>query len=291
MQLLHALPDDEALVIVCPAVAKGVWLLEIAKWCPDRFDNIHVCKGRGSFQWPAHVRECVIINYDVLPPLASESKKQASCGKPPCKVTVVADEAHALKNNKALRTKRFRALASHASHVWGATGTPVEARPQELWGVLTSLKCNPLSWTAFCEGFSAYDGSYGLEFRCDADGAIIVQDGVTERLRRTMLRRVKSEVAAELPPKIYSEHPVSITRALVKELDEIASAWVDYLLDDELPPFEAMAAVRRVLADACIPTAEKLVAEYEEQAAPVVVFSAHRAPIEKLGARWGELFK
>ncbi len=293
-QVLHALPDGAGLLVVCPSVAKGVWQREISKWLPGRFDSIRVCKGRKSFRWPQSTRECVIINYDILPPLRSESRSKGvdkvgePCGKPPVPVVVAADEAHAAKSYKAARTKRFRAVAGHGAHVWGMTGTPIQNRPQEIWGVLTSLKANPLSWTAFQRGFSAYKPQWGgMAFERDSTGAIIVQPGITELLRRTMLRRLKSDVAKDLPPKVYTEHLVELKPALLKALDLLEADYGAFLLRDELPPFEAMAAVRRLLASASLREAERLVTEFESTTTPLVVFSAHREPAETLGARDG----
>lgn len=71
-QSLDALSDDAGVLVVTPAVAKGVWIREIRKWRSDRFDSVVVCEGWGSFQWPKSTRECVIVNYDLIPPQASE---------------------------------------------------------------------------------------------------------------------------------------------------------------------------------------------------------------------------
>src|SRR5216684_4110659 len=46
VQIAVSLPEGVAAIVVCPAVAKGVWQREIAKWRPEL--KITVLSGRGS---------------------------------------------------------------------------------------------------------------------------------------------------------------------------------------------------------------------------------------------------
>ena len=322
---LLSLRDDEALLVVCPANAKAVWPREARKWRPERFDTVTVCDGTESFRWPANPRELVVINYDVLPftPAqiteereaieaklaevgdddrkrkrlekqldANEHRKPA--GPSSCSVLLVFDEAHYVENNRALRTVRARHLASKASRVYGLTGTPVESEPLKLWGLLTTLRCNPFSWTGFLMQFNGTPGRWGgYEFAREhkpgstARGPVKVEPGTTEILARAMLRRTKEQVLTELPEKVYSEIPVTISAKLLRELDELSAAHIDALLSGELPPFEAMSGVRKNLAEACIPAMMEVVDDYEQAGLPLLVFSAHRGPIEALAKRKG----
>jgi hypothetical protein len=329
-QTLFGLRDDEALLVVCPKNAVAVWRREALKWRPDRFDNIHVCSGGGSFRWPVNERELVIVNYEVLPKTNAQiddavTKAQAKVDaldddtdpkkrkrvlsalaraqalavieEPPCNVLLVGDEAQYVQNNKAQRTTSWRGLTNVAKvrRVFGLTGTPVESEPLLLWGMLTSLKCNPFTWKSFLDQFSGFDGAWGgIDFErlppepgSTARGAVKVKPGTTEILSRVMLRRRKQDVLGELPPKIHSEIPVEIDPKLYAELDEIAAQYIDVILRGELPPFEAMAAVRKALALGTIPALMQEIESYEMAEIPLIVFSAHRAPIEELGKREG----
>jgi hypothetical protein len=67
VQVLLSLRADEALVVVCPKSAIGVWQNEIKRWCPDRFDVVIVVADTSSFAWPRSTREAVIVTYDQLP--------------------------------------------------------------------------------------------------------------------------------------------------------------------------------------------------------------------------------
>jgi hypothetical protein len=84
---LVALPNNAPVLVISPAVAKGVWLREICNWRPDYGScsvrtragldylepeqGITVLEGRGSFVWP-RPGEIVITNYDILPVTPSE---------------------------------------------------------------------------------------------------------------------------------------------------------------------------------------------------------------------------
>ena len=370
-QMLDALPDDNGVLIIAPAVAKGVWLREIKKWAADRFDSVIVCTGWGSFRYPRTSRECVILNYDIVPPQRSELvnaikliksieleraqylagvswadpedkkwwashmrlmkawralyrvrnqgagtvvgrtltstrdilKRTPVVSKPrACPVTLIFDEVHKLKSNKALQTKRCRVLSRYAARCYGLTGTPLENDPFELWGVLTSIRAKPphwcdrpdpndpkkkvSGWFAFLNAFGAKRKVHGgFEFEADDDEAIIVKPGTTEILRRVMLRRTKAEVGGELPPVTYGEFPVDLTPALVARLDDLEPEIREYLLRDEVPDITKYSQLRKAIASSRIAAMLKFIESYEESGTPLLVFSAHVAPIEKLRKR------
>jgi SNF2 family DNA or RNA helicase len=344
-QTLLSLHDDEGLLVVSPVNAKLVWPREAEKWCPGRFTSVHICDTAEDFRWPAHPRELVVINFDILPHTPAQIKKErvslteklavvtariaelqavvdddnagelndaervckkltqqlarnktrAPIGKPPCKVLAVADEAHYVENNKAQRTVRWRFIATKATRVYALTGTPVESEPLKLNGLLTSARCNPFTWTSFQTHFNAIKGKWGgIDFLREkplsdstAKGPVIVAPGTHELLLRFMLRRTKEQVLTELPPKIYSEIPVELPKKLIAELDDINEKARPYLERGELPPFEMMSVVRAALATASIAAMTEVIESYEQAGLPLLVFSAHVAPIAVLSKRKG----
>lgn len=64
LSTLLSLPAGAPMLVICPAVAKGVWLREAAKWRPEI--NVTVLEGEGSYRLPVP-GEMVVINYDLLP--------------------------------------------------------------------------------------------------------------------------------------------------------------------------------------------------------------------------------
>jgi hypothetical protein len=289
IQALTALPENAPVIVVAPAVAKGVWLRETAKWRPEI--KITVLNGRGSFRLPAP-GEMIVTNYEIL---------TDEPGAIPEGLIVIADEAHLLKNKKTARAKRFRAISRPAvakkGRVWLLTATPLLNQPGELWSLFETAglerECFG-SYNAFFRLFDGHRDDWGKVEWGTPDTAEL-----STRLRRVMLRRRKVDVLKELPAKQYRTIVVDIddgTRAKLdtmaaeleaetgKSLTEIFEAIAE---GEEGLAFQRMSAIRAALAQAKIPAVIDLAEEYEEQGEPLVVFSAHLAPIDALAKRKG----
>lgn len=287
VQALVALPEGAAVLVVAPAAVKGNWRNETARWRPDL--RPEVLSGRGSFRWPTP-GEVLVCNYDILP---------ATAGVPPRGVVIVADEAHALKNGKAQRTERFRKMADGvrkaSGRVWLMTGTPLLNRPPELWAVLRAAGLEREafgSWKEFLRLFSARPGRWGgYEWGSP-------RPEVAERLRAVSLMRRRLEVLPDLPTKLHRSVEVEIDRETRRQCDEVLEALravgVDLTrVDADLEraqtaiPFDQWSRVRAALAAAKTPAILEQVEQYEDAGEPILVFSAHRAPVDALGCREG----
>lgn len=320
IQALAALRSAERLgvIIICPVVLKGNWKNEIARWRPDF--RVSILSGKGSFRWPER-GEVVIINYDVLPPAAmlapfGSNFKEAKFAREEAAgifsedptiersrpigyaVQLILDEAHFAKNTRAQRTIACRALASLVRYTYLLTATPLLNKPMELYSVLQLGNLAREAFGSF-ETFKRLFG--GHERQVSSTRKALVWEGVTdaeeigERLSRIMIRRLRSEVLRDLPTKTYRQIDVPLTTKYVKIADEtvkkLAEAGIDFLRVKSIEelPFENFSTVRSALAQAKIDALEDLVEIYEEQSEPVVVFSAHQAPLDHLGKRkgWG----
>ncbi len=274
VQTLAALPKDIGTIVVCPASLKFNWRDEANKWRPDL--KPVVLQGRGSFRFP-EAGEIVIVNYDILPQdLNGIDRKD---------FVLVCDEVHLCKNYKAKRAKAVKILSNIAKKTIGLTGTPLMNRPFDLYGVLSALHLESEvfgNWMGFLRAFNGYKNEWG--------GYTFggVSPMVPELLRRVMLRRRREEVLPDLPKKSYTTITVdSISKSLKRQLDDIYDE-VELLLDmKELPPFEMFAEIRAALAESRIEAMLEMVESHEEQEIPLIVFSAHRAPIDTLAEREG----
>lgn len=335
LQAIAALPAGVPAVVVAPAVAKGVWLREFAKYRPHK--KVVVLKGRDSFRWPED-DEVIVTNYDILPenhdkkrcngflprercpgckPEFSEGGvrikgvgHQSGCDGfldamrcPGCapfldlcppQCVLIADEAHNLKNSKAQRTLRFRSLSDRTrrndGRTWLITATPLLNNPQELWavyqaaGIASEAFGDWKSFVVLFKGKSIYWGGYEWG---------TPEAEVAERIRRVALRRMRLEVLPQLPAKTWSEITVDIKdKATLRECDKLvkgfggAAAFEEMVSKDTLK-FEQISSVRAALATAKIPPMLELLEDFDSQEEPVVVFSAHRAPIDLLARRKG----
>lgn len=339
IQALTAAPLGAPFLVIAPAVAKGVWARECARWRPDLTPT--VLSGRGSFRWPAP-GEMVVINYDLLPnpPLTAEEHKRAServkqlatrklAGSAtadelelleahedslvqhdkaieleescPAGCVLVADEAHAVKGgSKVARGRRFRAISKAVAGAngkrWLLTATPILNRPREMWNLLSLIDAHNIvfgSWPNFLRLTGATQGAYGTV----DGGAAGIDERIAPKLREVMLRRLKVDVLDQLPAKTVTVLDVDLDRASIKRLDaivaELEAAGID--LDEAIRSagtsdsiaFDQISRARAILANAKTAPAMDLVADLEESGEPVVVFSAHRAPIVMFGNREG----
>lgn len=267
-QALAAIEGAPPLLIVCPAVAKGVWARELQRWRPGAW-KVTLLSGRGAFRWP-DAGEAVIINYDVLGDLPSI---------PHPNTVLVCDEAHVLKEVRTNRHKRVAALANQVARVYLLTATPLLNRPQELWNLLKLADLHEEAYGTFGGFCYAFDGSPSAGWGTPRVSAAV-------GFSKVALRRNKLEVLTDLPPKRRAIRPVSatFTRSERAILNEAEAALLEY---GKSIPFEKISKARAVTAKAKIGPMLDMVEDYEATSTPLVVFSYHREPIDVLAARPG----
>ena len=274
IQTLAVLPKEIGSIVICPASLKFNWREEAKKWRPDL--KPVVLLGRGSFRFP-NAGEIAIVNYDILP--------QNLNGIEHKDFVLVCDEVHLCKNYKAKRSKAVKILSNISKKTIGLTGTPLMNRPFDLFGVLSSLHLEKEvfgNWLGFLRAFNGLKNEWG--------GYTFgkVSPNVPELLRRVMLRRLREEVLPDLPKKSYTTITVdSVSKTLKKKLDSVYESVRFFLVENELPPFEMFSEIRADLAASRIEAMLEMVESHEEQEIPLVVFSAHRSPIDALSGRKG----
>jgi SWI/SNF-related matrix-associated actin-dependent regulator 1 of chromatin subfamily A len=201
---------------------------------------------------------------------------------------LVVDEASYIKGTRSARHKSVRELAKRAARVWLLTGTPLMNRPLDLWGVCSAggLQHEAFDgWGGFTRGFHAYKNRFGgWQFGMPTRELHL-------KLGRVMLRRRKEEVLTELPRLRFRTLVVDapVGTQLKLKLEEAWRQWVPEEDDRpiRLPDFTEFSELRAALATARIPAMVELIEQYEEAGEPLLVFSAHRQPIEKLAGRQG----
>ena len=150
----------------------------------------------------------MICNYDILPknlvPTKDSGKKTKNNkiikvadlnpedAQALSETSIIADEIHLCKNYEAARSQKVTQLSRGAKRFWGLTGTPLMNRPQDLYGVLSVCYLYPLGgWHNFVSLFNGFCNEFGgYEFGMPTEE-------VPERLKRVMLRRLKSEVLSQ----------------------------------------------------------------------------------------------
>ena len=308
VQSLMGIPSNGTALVICRAGLKYNWLDEVNKWRPDL--KPVVLSGRKNFRWPK-AGEVVIINSDILPSEFNTPKKnkgevmqaywdrlkqyrqELKDNNPEsANVTLIVDEAHDFKNKEAAKTRKVKEFGRLAHKLIGLTGSPLTNRPADLFGVLNTLGLAQEvfgTWERFEMLFNAYKqqvwtGTKYIETTVWGKPEPIVP----ELLRRVMLRRLRKEVLPDLPPKTYTNLLVGVDDpSLEKELTEMWEEWGTVLQIEGLPPFDRFSKIRERLARSRIKDMLEYVENAEEQNVPLVVFSAHLAPIDALLGRPG----
>lgn len=305
IQVLIALPERARALIVAPAAVAANWIRECRTWRPDLRPNY--LTGKAYWRWPEE-GELLVTTYGSLP------AEDQELTLPPAGIHLVADEAHNLKGSKGRRqadgtykggVRRVRrwfgiqdVVAQADGIVWLLTGTPLINRPQELWRVLQAARLAEEafgSYPHFNELVGGRRGRYGMVY----DGSM--SEEVPLALQKVSLRREQATVLPDLPKKrrqvdqveIADENAIRLCDALQGRLEEHGYT-VDVLADmSKLAKevrevvFALLSKVRAALAAAKIPATLDVVQTYEEEEVPLVVFSAHLAPLHTLASRPG----
>ncbi|KKN12769.1 hypothetical protein LCGC14_1013080 [marine sediment metagenome] len=212
-------------IVVCPASVKLAWEREAGRWVKDRFAI--TLDGHGGDTLP--MADIYIINYDILSPrkvkgvVVSPGWVQALI-KLNAK-TIVIDEIHYLKSTKTQRTKSIKQLTASVPYVIGLSGTPIINRPVEAFEVISII--NPQLFPHFFSYARRYcdakPGAYGWDFKGSSN---------TEELHKVltstiMIRRTKTEVLPQLPPKQRNIVPFKITNRI--QYNHAEADLIDYL--------------------------------------------------------------
>ncbi len=304
--IINALPESEArrVLVVCPASLKINWAREAERWLvrPMRIE-IAI-----PLFFPQH-EDFVICNYDIL------ARHHGAVHAHPWDILIV-DECHYLKSARAQRTLQVvggRAKKKEKGKLGEKfdpiparrrlflTGTPILNRPVELWTIVHALA--PNEFADFWKFTGRYCERYQSRFGWDMKGASNL-DELQDKLRAScMIRRLKSEVLTELPPKRRQIVPVDpegcegvikaekdAHRRHEREAEELQlrveaarasddsgdyEKAVDKLKEAQQTAFAEMAILRHETARAKAPRVIEHVKECLEEENKLVIFAHH----------------
>lgn len=309
IQVLAALEHGAPVLVVCPANVVENWPIEASRWRPEFKTTI---LKKSSFRWPAP-GEIVVCSHDAIPAgveqpreseLATRSYKHAAGTPAPAPGTVlVIDEIHKGANKSTARFKSFSAAVAAVlpkdGIAWGLSGTPLRNKPGDNWNVLAILQIAREAFGSRKRFDELHDVSYGGYKGKEAIyGGDVRTEAVSEALRRVMLRREKKD-HLDLPPVIEERRVVDIDRKTVKMLDDVCKKLgitddtsLEQAINQAIESrsgagFRELSRVRAALATAKIPAMLEAVEEAEENGIPLIVFSAHREPVDVLADREG----
>jgi SWI/SNF-related matrix-associated actin-dependent regulator 1 of chromatin subfamily A len=217
----------------------------------------------------------LVINYDILTYWEKALRKAGI-------KTLVLDEAHYIKNRKAKRSAALMRIGKHVDRVIALSGTPITNRPEEFFNVLKLL--DPKLFPSVWEFVQRYCGAKWNGFGWDFKGATNTQELHEILSERVMLRRLKSDVLRELPPKTRVVIPLTLPVASKREYDK-ADAEFESWLNGKSSTVESKSRVEALKAIAfngkynqCV----EWIREYLDANGKLVVFAVHHKAIDML---------
>lgn len=228
-------------LVIAPTSVCFNWQRELKRFGPNLNVRLYAGSGRQRHLEGLGAGDVLLCSYGIL-------HRDIILLKALSLSTLVLDEAQAIKNPKAQRSVAVRSL--NAAWRVALTGTPVENHPSELWSLFEAVFPGLLgTWESFRVRFLATADETSAAFGTGALSSVI---------RPYVLRRKKSEVARDLPPR--TEVTVDITlsereRALYEDarLAMIASLKKLEITDQTHVHFRVLAALTRLRQLACHP--------------------------------------
>ncbi len=227
-------------LLVMPTSLIGNWQRELAKFGPSLVvSTLHGPKRRALFA-SAFAADVVLTTYPVLlRDLSSFEAREF--------YYVVLDEAQVIKNRRSLVTRAAGSL--RAEHRLCLTGTPIENSLDELWSIFEFLMPGLLG---NAERFRARFRALDPEDSADELAAL------RARVAPFMLRRMKEQVARDLPPKTELVRPVELLgdqRELYESIRIAAHSQVRRAIQkmgltrSTIPILDALMKLRQVCCD------------------------------------------
>ena len=270
----YAVYKNRRTLIVCPKSVKINWKREIKRFagknaCVWESDRAH---GRLNSQFH-------IINYDIVDKYISQLNELKFD-------LLVCDEATYLKNRNTKRAKAV--LGSYKERkvypgiktpeVIFLTGTPILNRPIEAFTLLNFL--DDKRFNNFFHFTQKYGGWKGEDSRN--------LDDLHERTKDLVIRRLKSEVLTELPPKQRGDLVVELTNAERKQYDELLKKLFRKWRTMGKPTVAEMPAIQSFLIERKIPRLMEVIDELLEADRSVLIFSCYIDPLRQLEKHYGE---
>ena len=200
----------EPALLVAPTSLMGNWQREAARFTPSlRVVVLHGSDRHRHFGALAD-SDLVLTTYALLPRDAKQLVEQRFH-------SVILDEAQMVKNPRAKAAQLIRQL--DCAHRLCLTGTPMENHLGELWAQFDFLM----------PGFLGDERAFKRHYRTPIErhGDDDIRRRLVRRIQPFMLRRSKSEVASELPPKTEIVQVASFAAAQAELYESIRVAMHD----------------------------------------------------------------
>jgi len=131
----------------------------------------------------------------------------------------ICDESHYLKSHKSKRSEALVPILTRMKRLILLSGTPMLARPIELFNSLKMLR--PDIFNNLFTFVNRYCDPKEGPFGPDWSGAAHTKELHYILEDKIMIRRLKKQVLAELPPKLRQKVPVTTDTKIVRQIAHI----------------------------------------------------------------------
>ncbi len=228
-------------LVIAPVSVGFNWVRECERFAPTLRPVLYRDTDRCEFLKTLGAGDLLISSYYLVQQHADELK-EVSWG------TLVLDEAQNVKNSQTKTAQAVRDLT--ADWRLALTGTPAENHLGDLWSVFRCISPGLFgSWERFREVFGD-----PIEKSHDADR----KHALSRVLRPFILRRTKSEVLTELPPRTEIQLTAELSAAERRRYEDARLWAVSHLTDlveesDKDQRFQVLAALTKLRQLACHP--------------------------------------
>jgi SWI/SNF-related matrix-associated actin-dependent regulator 1 of chromatin subfamily A len=256
-----------ALIIVPKSLRSAPWKSLWNNWAPKRRSTTVIAnnhnirtlhkpfrvKNKKTDKWESRRYEVVIVHYDMLTRYLKYLKKVQW-------KAVIVDESHSIKNRNAERTKATIELVDETKpeYVWLLSGTPIKARPEELVTQLRVIdKLEAFGGRGnfmrrYCFGSSAEEeftaDEVTLEKLARKKHEALIQLNEHLRSSGSYIRREKSEVLDDLPPKTRTTLKFRMPLEARASYDQAQTDLISYLMEKALADEKFKASIKKMKA-------------------------------------------
>ena len=193
----HPEADAKPALIICPTSLVENWAEEAARFTPEL--RVLVLSGSERHERRAGIGDAdlVITSYALMRrDIENYTELEFSA--------VVLDEAQHIKNRSTQNALAAKKLKGH--HRLVLTGTPIENSVSDLWSIMDFLM------PGYLGSARLFREHYELPIANGQPEGELAQARLRRKLHPFLMRRLKTEVARDLPPKIEKLAACSLTR-------------------------------------------------------------------------------
>ena len=278
-------------VVICPASVRNVWPGEFRKWSRQPRKVIKCLTDDDLNLWLRDRVDVLVMSYEGATKWHQELQGDL-------REFTIFDESHAFRKIASNRTRRAlgsdgsgaHGYAKWGAYTWWLSGTPMANDPSDIWTFLRFCGGTMLSFKNFTTRyFISINQGMSTSYKPRRD----TLPELKAILARYMIRRTVDEVGIELPPLWITTQEIEGSTAEINALlaahPGLDTAITDALEKGGLNKLDEMAGhvttLRRLVGEAKAPVfARQLVDEIAGGLDKVVVFCAHRRPVEILCA-------